>query len=357
MPLERRRHRPAFEVAGVGARQELLVEEEEQLAAIAVEAGQDHRPADVVAEVVEAVDGLRSIQLVVEPLVGVEGLVTLRVEPAATELAAAALGDHVDGAAGTAAVLGLVVRRQHLDLGDRIEAGREERSGVGSRVEVGDAVVREVDRVDAAAVDGQPAEVVPAGCLAIGGVDHARHQAQMPHVVAPLEGDLLDLFLADEAGALGAVGLDAGGFGLHRHGFAQGTDLEHDRAQAQSLGGGEHDSGLHGGLEAVEGDGHLVGAGEQVGDHERAGFVGCRLTGDLRPRVLDGHGRPGQDAARGVHHRTGDLTGESLCVQHGGGATQHRHAQQPREHSIPHPGPHLACRQHPWLTGYGCAAS
>ena len=100
----------------------------------------------------------------------------------------------------------------------------------------------------------------------------------MAHVVAPLERDLLDLLLGDEAGALGAVGLDARGFGLHRDRFGQVTDLEHDRPQPQPLGGGEHDAGLHGGLEAVEGDGHLVGAGEQVGHHEGAVVVVVRLA-------------------------------------------------------------------------------
>src|SRR6476620_5505490 len=97
------------------------------------------------------------------------------------EVAAASLGDDVDGAAGTPAVFGLVVRGEHLDFGDRVEAGREERTGVRPGIQVRDAVVSQIDGVVAAAVYGQAADVVPAGRLAVWRIDVAGEQAEHAH--------------------------------------------------------------------------------------------------------------------------------------------------------------------------------
>ena len=266
------------------------------------------------------------------------------------EVAAAALGHDVDRAAGAAPVLGLVVRRQHLDLGDRVEAGREERPGVRSGVEVGDAVVGQVDGVVAPAVDADAAQVVPAGGFAVLRVDDAGQLPQHAHVVAALERDVLDLILRDRAGALAAERLDARRFGRHRDRLVQRADLERDRPERDALVGRQHDVALHVGLEPVQGDRDLVASGQQVGHREEAVRIRGHRPARLRAGVGHRDGRAGQHRLRRIDHRAAHLAGQALSVDAG---RQAQHAGAERQQQ-PHRG-----RHHPLRTrdGHGSRRS
>src|SRR6202022_3903601 len=102
-PFERGRHTALVEPARVGAREEILRPEEEELVPFRVEPSrQQHGPADRPGLVVELVQRLAQSLLASTELVAVQRLVALVVGRAAVKVLAAAPRDNRDRGAGAA---------------------------------------------------------------------------------------------------------------------------------------------------------------------------------------------------------------------------------------------------------------
>src|SRR5690606_1802673 len=159
-------------------------------------------PRDVVVAVAWRIAALRFPFCTLAPAIpriGVERLVTLVVRAAAVELAAAALGDDGDAGTRTPAVLGLEVRRLHLDFGNRVEGRGRVVARVRARVLADDAVVGEVER--GLPVDRHTADRSPAGGLAVARVDDAGQQLERAHEVASLQTEVGHLRGRDRRGS------------------------------------------------------------------------------------------------------------------------------------------------------------
>src|ERR1019366_10773059 len=78
----------------------------------------------------------------------------------AVELLAPALGDHADGTAGVAAVLGLIVGGQHAHFGDGIHGRLVMGGPIRSGIQVHDSIHLEIDPGFAAAIDRHALESV-----------------------------------------------------------------------------------------------------------------------------------------------------------------------------------------------------
>ena len=111
----------------------LLSNQEEELLAVLVEVtgnieGAVQVPAELV--VVEALP--LGARIIASPGVGVQRGVAEVLEGAAVEVARAALGNHADLAAGSAAVLSRIAGGQHLHLRGRVHVGHADAGAVGA---------------------------------------------------------------------------------------------------------------------------------------------------------------------------------------------------------------------------------
>jgi hypothetical protein len=107
----------------------LLPDEEEGAFATAVPSVRhEDRPAERPAGVVEVQRGL----VLIEERTGIEPLVTEEGVAAPAKLLRAALRHHIDHRSRPAAELGAVARREHLDLGNRIQTGIDDGVAVGA---------------------------------------------------------------------------------------------------------------------------------------------------------------------------------------------------------------------------------
>ncbi len=161
----------------------------------------------------------------------------------------------------------------------------------------------------------RPPRLFQPGASRFGGVDDAGHQAQHAHVVAALERDFLDLLLRDQTGAFGALRLDARGLRDDRDRLGHLADVERDGSQRDAFVRGEHDRGLREGLEALESDGDVVGAGEEVGGDEVAVAIGDDFACRLGAGVLDADRGAREDAAGTIADGARRLPRQSLAVE------------------------------------------
>lgn len=344
--FELRGHPALVQPPGVGARENILRPEEEQLVPVAVElrARDEHRASERPGGVVERVRGgialrgdpLRTLPPPVE-LVAIPGVVTLVVGGAAPEVLRAAPGNDRNGRAGAAAVFRLEVRRLDADLGNRIERRSRVVAAVGAGVLVGDPVVREVEAA-AAAVDREAAHAAPPRRFARAGVDHPGQELEVAGEVPPLRGDVLDLLAIDETGPRRVGRLDERRFTGHGDRFLQLTDLQGDLPQRHAVGCAKYDAALLVGLEPFDGNGQVVGPGKQVGKQESAFGASYRVAGLVRADVPDSDRDARQHAATRVGNGAGDLTCEPLRGEPVLSASQqqHRHREGDSQRTVSH---------------------
>ena len=209
---------------GRGQPQALVVREDERLVL-------DDRAADRAAELVLREVALRPSRAVVEPVVGVEGIVAQELEDAAVELVRPRLDLEADDAAQRLAELGRVGARLELELLESVRA-REDDHGLEPGLVVVDPVEHVVVVARALAVRGEPrrrtpgqaarAVDVPSGDAA----QDAGHRAGEAHEVAAVEGQGLDLLLDDGGAEIGRRGLQERRLGLDLDDLGHGAELE-----------------------------------------------------------------------------------------------------------------------------------
>ncbi len=104
----------------------------------------------------------------------------------------AAARDDRDGSARVAAVLGGIVRHEHLKLADRIQRRHGLHAGVRAGVEVRNAVDGHVLLVASPAQDVDIVHAAGRGHLAaIGGVDHSREKRHGVHDIPSADGQVV----------------------------------------------------------------------------------------------------------------------------------------------------------------------
>src|SRR5262245_35009248 len=133
---------------------------------------------------------------------------TVEIITGAVELARAALGHDLDRAAARTAILGLKVRGQQLELRDVVERERDVLRAVRPGVNVGGAVNRQVIFAHSGSVNVYVAEPAGAGSGETGGGDHAGRELEQVQVIAPIDGEVLNLLIVDSRALFARLGFD-----------------------------------------------------------------------------------------------------------------------------------------------------
>ncbi len=305
---------------------------------VAAEADDPFVPAVAVA-VLAAVEIEVVVVDVLVPVAGTVGVapqegpgVALHVRPVvlveahdvAVELVAARPRDDVDDAAHRAAVFGVVAGGRDLDLLEQLE---DDVLRLAAVVEVRDVRAVDVEHVlrPGRAVHGQAGRV---GLLLDAG-DGADERIERP---APGQGqeDLLGHDLALDR----ALDVDQGGHADDRDLFLDGRLLE-GHVQAQGLRQLELDALADQGLEALEREGDVVGAGRQ--GHQAVDAVDVRDRGGLADQLgtdgFDAHA--GQGASLRIGDPAVDPPGRRELRQGGPGESE-KERQDERERSFCH---------------------
>ena len=209
------------------------------------------RSADLVADVVVAVQRRRvrqvSLELIflVEPLVGVEAFVTVEEAPVTMPLVVAALGHQRDLAAGGFSKLRLVVRCQHFYFFNRIRIDRDVSSAVVPGIDVGCAVDRHLVLVRARSVDVERVEAAGSRGMAVKHTGNSGHELHVVQHVAAIDGDIVQLLAGHDVGALSGVRLklDLADVRSDRHLIRGRADRQHERAGIEFSRGIQHKTG------------------------------------------------------------------------------------------------------------------
>src|SRR5262245_8279703 len=169
---------------------------------------QPDRAAQVEALIVVPVEvALAALRIILEA-VGVELFVAVKVVAGAVEIFAAALGHDLNVAARRAAVFGLIIRGQNLELRDVVEHQRDVLRAVRSGVDVGRAVNRQVVLVGAGAVDIEVGEAARTRRLRVDCAEHAWREFDQVEEVATVKRQVGHLLAADDLALLAALGFD-----------------------------------------------------------------------------------------------------------------------------------------------------
>src|SRR5262249_53460097 len=144
----------------------------------------------------------------------------------AMKLAGAALGHYVDLRARRASVLGLVVAGQNLKLLHGIQTDGRQLVAVISRIDVADAVERQLVLVETRAVRRNRTETGVPGGLEIPRDEHAgRHRSQR-QVSATVDGDVLELLADQRVRTLAALRFKLLAFGDNFYYLLDGPDFQ-----------------------------------------------------------------------------------------------------------------------------------
>src|SRR5262249_43226629 len=232
---------------------------------------QQHRAADVIALLIVTIEITRVLLdpvrveavRIVEVAVRVELLVAVEIENGAVELIRAALGHNLNCAAARTTILGLVVRGQQLELGDVVERERDVLRAVRSGVHIGGAVNRQVVFAHSRSVDVYIAETAWAGSGETGGGDHAGCELEQIEVIAPVNGEVLNLLVVDCRALFARLGFDLelGGVGRHFNRVGDVADFKDRHAGRLSVRRIDHDARFNGLPESGRFNSHRVSGG------------------------------------------------------------------------------------------------
>ncbi len=312
LPLEVSRDAATAFIDRILARLPLLAPEEEELRLVLVEDARDvDGTADRVAEVVPgtlgrlderaAPDGRSPRRSLVGPAVGVPTGTPAVPVARTVEGLRAALGDHLDLRTHRTAVLRLVGVREHLELRDGVDVGRDHVAAVVAGVEVGDAVDRHVVRGRPLPVRRDTRQL--RGVVGVLILSDARHEGREVEEGAAVVGDVGERLTLQRVRALAARRLqlaDARGDG---DALRERADLQRHGTGGQLVVRVDHQVGLLRRLEALHADLERVG----VRPHEREDEVARAVDRGGQHVALRAarqrHGRARQDPSLRVLDR------------------------------------------------------
>ncbi len=180
---------------------------------LVVNAGDIYRTADGIAKIVLLIwwdhagaTGGNAVEVVLS----VEQVVAHELIGVAVECAGAALGFDFDGTGSIAAILRAVVRGQHFELCDGIDAGVNVQRAVAAVIHVVAAIEFPVVVLDAAAVHGETDAAIDTdrSFVLSSLVAHAGDQGYKAGEVATVEFELGDFLSGNGAGKFGRLSLD-----------------------------------------------------------------------------------------------------------------------------------------------------
>ena len=227
------------------------------------------------------------------------------------KIAAAALGDHANLAAGRAAVLGAVVRRENLHLLHGVHVGNANAGTVGTRPDGYRAVEGHQEVLTASTVDIQWSGHCEIERRHRGTTPHTSLQKRQPDRVPAVEHHVLNLGTLHQPANRCRFRLDAGGGSDDFHSLGHGADLEGgiDRKGQVRV---ELVLGLDEPLKAGGFHRDGVETGRKIGDDKVASFIGGRPAFDAGCLVADANTCSGYARSGGVLDEAGDLGGIRL---------------------------------------------
>ena len=232
---------------------------------------------------------------------------------------AAAAGDGVDDAAGSAAVFRQEVGRDHLEFLDGVL-----RNVVGARA-AGVLVVELIGGVVAIRQEGVAAGIAAEGNQPKGAVGGYARGEEHERIDAPsIDGEIENLFRGDDLRNVGFAFIDYGRLSRYFHLRGGGGNGE-DRRQADSFPYRYGDVFHLVGGEAGQGDGYVVSiGGNQIRRRESAGGIGDKFAVDPLGLILHHDFRVGSRSAAGIRHhaRNSAKTSRTLAKQGPGGQKQ-----------------------------------
>ncbi len=338
-------HRQARYRAGVGGivapLDPFLCYEEEQLIAFGIVVlGNEDRTAYIEAVLIESVRrraarDLRERAVIPRPRVGVQGRVAEVLDQVAVKAPPAALRHEADLARRGAAVLGGVVRGEHLHFLHRVHIHRAQHRARRARARRHRAIDHHDVFIGPAAVDIKTAVAHAVGIEGADplAADHARRQCGQIDGIAAVQCEVLDLLGIDRSTDIGGVGLHLDGRCLHLHLVGDSPDRQSDthadlrfrvqddpRVQELLEPRRVGDDGVASDKQLRE---HIVAVGVGSG---AALFAGAFIPGD--------HNRTGNDGSRFVPDEAGDLPRIELRKN---GRNQGNREEDHKQGSHPHP--------------------
>ena len=254
--------------------------------------------------------------MVVGPGIGVEFFVPVIPCSRTMKFLSSALGDHRDGATGSVPEFSLVIRCQHLQFLDRVEVRLHLKRGVGTRIHIGDAVHREIQRGETA-VNIHAADGAVAGHVAVGGVDHARNKLHVTEQIPALQRQRVQILRIHRLSFFRARELHLRGFRGDRDGFSHGAQLENHLAGVVCFLRGHDDAGLRFALETGGFHGDVVGTWFEIGKAISTQTVGDAQAHRSRVRACQRYGSRSNHLTLRIHHRTRHRTTDGLPEQTG----------------------------------------
>ena len=240
------------------------------------------RTADGSIVLVFHIAGARSTSNVALVVVGVHDATVVGLIQIAVEFVGSALGNRVDCAAASSAVLGVVVAGYHIDFRDRVETGRHLPGSLTHGVEAD--LLCDVDAIDRE-------------LLKLASRRGANHHVGL----VPVERNFLELLRFDDLTAGSFRRLKLRRRGRHHHSLRGAAHFQCE-VLAEALRREQTHFVLNGGLETLRRAGHRVGVREHIRNVvgtflARFGSVGRSAThADSRDRSV------GDGGARGVRH-------------------------------------------------------
>ena len=254
------------------------------------------------------------------------------------ELRRAVLGGHGQLAGGAPAVLRGVVGDQQFDFADGIDR-RVDVAGVEvTGVLAGGAVHVEDDLALLSAVDARDAAAVPAAVVARRSGLHARQRHDEADRVASARRRVFNLLQPDGDRTVRAVRRDVYGRALHFHRAGHFADGQVELVQVDAFLRRHRDALLIVAFEARLYDMQAICTRNEAGENERAVRLGDKFAYLLREIVGQLHRGARNDCARGVHHGSRNLAGNTLavnCRQRCQQTDQHRYNTTNPLHELP----------------------
>jgi hypothetical protein len=245
----------------------------------------------------------------IEVVAGIERTVAKEFKGGAMKLVAAALGDDEDLCAGALAVFGGVRVAQHIELADGIDpeqflTGSARLhivfSGAGElhTVEEEEILLRAIAGDGEVVADGGIGDADAAG-LFRSEVDDAGIESEEQVEASPVQGQVLHLVFADEAGDVGGRETDCRGIGADGDLLADVADVELEIGR-RVLADVEMDSGAKLVGKAVVVGGDLIIADGQREKLVKPAGIGIGGANGAGVEVLRGDGGAGQGGAGGI---------------------------------------------------------
>ena len=272
----------------------VVIDEEEDLVLF-------HRTAQRTAELVEVVRVLLHSRTVVHEGIGVHALIAIKLEYGAVQLVVAALGDHVDDAAGRAANLSREGIGVHLEFLNRVLA-ESIRTKAGTAGGLGEEQVIGICAVDEQRIGRPPLTAERKVSAAAGILHHAGRENSEVDEIAAIDRKIGYGAGVDTGGGGGAGGFDDRSFGGNVNRLRRGANLKND-IQGDHRSHSQLNAFVFGFLKTRGFHRDVIGANRQA-ERIETGIAGGGGAGQAVVRIAHTYFGGHNQRARGIGNRS-----------------------------------------------------